>query len=163
MNYKGNNVEGGGEGLKAQFLCNCLLFCLFFFHRERKKIWRNSKDSEQNYFSNFVFYSPEYGPWEGGTNITIQGVNLGKSFEDIARGVTVAGMACDPYQDLYERTEKIVCKVNIKNIFFNCFLVLKLIFCFWKFYFFEKFILEEKRLMLQLWNLLTLQISNLMV
>ena len=48
---------------------------------------------------NIIFYSsPEYGPWEGGTNITIRGVNLGKSFEDIARGVTVAGMACDPYQ-----------------------------------------------------------------
>jgi len=57
-------------------------------------------------------FSPEYGPWEGGTNITIRGVNLGKSFEDIARGVTVAGMACDPYQDLYERTERIVCKVD---------------------------------------------------
>ena len=69
------------------------------------------------FFKTFI-YSPEYGPWEGGTNITIQGVNLGKSFEDIARGVTVAGMACDPYQDLYERTEKIVCKVNIVNSFF---------------------------------------------
>ena len=59
----------------------------------------------------FIF-SPEYGPWEGGTNITITGVNLGKSFEDIARGVTVAGMACDPYPDLYENTERIVCKVD---------------------------------------------------
>ena len=60
--------------------------------------------------------SPEYGPWEGGTNITIRGVNLGKNFEDIARGVTVAGMACDPYPHLYEKTEKIVCKVNFEII-----------------------------------------------
>ena len=28
------------------------------------------------------------------------------------RGVTVAGMACDPYRDLYEQTSKIVCKVD---------------------------------------------------
>ena len=57
-------------------------------------------------------FSPEYGPWEGGTNITIQGVNLGKRFEDISRGVTVAGMACAPYEELYERTNRIVCKVD---------------------------------------------------
>ena len=57
-------------------------------------------------------FSPEYGPWEGGTNITIHGVNLGKNFEDISRGVTVAGMACAPYEHLYERTSKIVCKVD---------------------------------------------------
>ncbi len=60
----------------------------------------------------YIVFSPEYGPWEGGTNITITGMNLGKSFEDIARGVTVAGMACDPYPHLYENTEKIVCKVS---------------------------------------------------
>ena len=57
-------------------------------------------------------FSPEYGPWEGGTNITIHGINLGKNYEDIARGVTVAGMACDPYRELYEQTSKIVCKVD---------------------------------------------------
>ena len=57
-------------------------------------------------------FSPEYGPWEGGTNITITGINLGKNFQDIARGVTVAGMACDPYRELYEQTSKIVCKVD---------------------------------------------------
>jgi plexin A len=62
-------------------------------------------------------FSPEYGPWEGGTNITITGMNLGKSFEDIARGVTVAGMACDPYPHLYENTEKIVCKVSQPSTF----------------------------------------------
>ena len=57
-------------------------------------------------------FQPEYGPWEGGTNITIQGVNLGKNFADISKGVTVAGMACAPYEHLYERTSKIVCKVD---------------------------------------------------
>ena len=57
-------------------------------------------------------FSPEYGPWEGGTNITIHGINLGKNFDDIARGVTVAGMACDPYRELYHQTSKIVCKVD---------------------------------------------------
>ena len=59
-----------------------------------------------------TYFSPRSGPWEGGTNITIEGENLGKHFDDIARGVTVAGMACDPYEELYRRTERIVCKVD---------------------------------------------------
>jgi len=31
-------------------------------------------------------FFPMMGPWEGGTNITIRGVNLGKSFKDIYGG-----------------------------------------------------------------------------
>ena len=30
-------------------------------------------------------FEPRLGPWEGGTNITIHGINLGKNFEDISR------------------------------------------------------------------------------
>uniref|UniRef100_A0A0K2U8T1 Plexin A [Tribolium castaneum] n=1 Tax=Lepeophtheirus salmonis TaxID=72036 RepID=A0A0K2U8T1_LEPSM len=57
-------------------------------------------------------FHPTTGPWEGGTNITIHGINLGKQFNDIYGGVTVAGVYCDPYAHLYQRTEKIVCKLE---------------------------------------------------
>ncbi|KAE9542610.1 hypothetical protein AGLY_002521 [Aphis glycines] len=55
---------------------------------------------------------PLAGPWEGHTNITIIGKNLGKSFNDIYSGVTVAGLRCAPYAHLYETTRKIVCRVD---------------------------------------------------
>lgn len=57
-------------------------------------------------------FSPELGPWEGGTNITIRGVNLGKSFQDIYTGVSIAGINCQPYEHLYVKTKQIVCKVD---------------------------------------------------
>lgn len=58
----------------------------------------------------FSQFYPNTGPLEGGTNITIEGENLGKMFEDIEKGVhilleTVNGssldVSCIPYQDLY--------------------------------------------------------------
>lgn len=57
-------------------------------------------------------FHPTSGPFEGGTNITIQGINLGNKFTDIENGIEVAGIACTPYKELYERTQKIVCKVG---------------------------------------------------
>ena len=57
-------------------------------------------------------FEPMIGPWEGGTNITITGINLGKEYLDIYGGITVAGIQCDPYERLYKKTEKIVCKVD---------------------------------------------------
>jgi plexin A len=57
-------------------------------------------------------FEPMMGPWEGGTNITITGINLGKEYLDIYGGITVAGIQCDPYERLYKKTEKIVCKVD---------------------------------------------------
>ncbi len=57
-------------------------------------------------------FSPMLGPWEGGTNITIRGINLGKEFRDIYGGITVAGIQCDPFESLYVKTEQIVCKVR---------------------------------------------------
>lgn len=57
-------------------------------------------------------FSPQLGPWEGGTNITITGINLGKSFKDIYGGVSVAGIPCEPYEHLYKKTTQIVCRVD---------------------------------------------------
>jgi plexin A len=57
-------------------------------------------------------FEPQLGPWEGGTNITIRGINLGKTFADIYSGVSVAGISCEPYKDLYVKTKQIVCRVD---------------------------------------------------
>ncbi|KAF6215982.1 hypothetical protein GE061_000319 [Apolygus lucorum] len=57
-------------------------------------------------------FSPQLGPWEGGTNITITGINLGKAFKDIYGGVSVAGIPCEPYEHLYKKTTQIVCRVD---------------------------------------------------
>lgn len=57
-------------------------------------------------------FFPKSGPWEGGTNVTIHGINLGKTFKDIYGGVSVAGIMCQPYESLYERTKQIVCQVD---------------------------------------------------
>ena len=56
------------------------------------------------------------GPWEGGTNVTIDGANLGKTFVDIRTGVTVAGMPCVPYESLYVQTRRIVCHVDSPKV-----------------------------------------------
>ncbi|KAK0081171.1 hypothetical protein PV325_012648 [Microctonus aethiopoides] len=57
-------------------------------------------------------FEPMMGPWEGNTNVTIRGINLGKTFNDIYGGVTVAGMNCQPYESLYIRTKQITCRVD---------------------------------------------------
>jgi plexin A len=57
-------------------------------------------------------FAPRTGPWEGGTNITIKGINLGKNFTDIYSGVKIAGIDCLPYRELYLDTREIVCRVD---------------------------------------------------
>lgn len=57
-------------------------------------------------------FEPKTGPWEGGTNITIRGINLGKNFTDIYLGIKIAGIDCMPYAELYVDTREIVCKVD---------------------------------------------------
>lgn len=61
-------------------------------------------------------FSPVTGPWEGGTNITVRGINLGKSFADIYSGVKVAGIPCSPYEHLYVDTKQIVCTVDSPGV-----------------------------------------------
>lgn len=64
-------------------------------------------------------FEPLTGPYEGGTNLTIKGVNLGTSFEDIRTGVKieisdssgkVASIECVPYRELYVETSQITCQ-----------------------------------------------------
>lgn len=73
-------------------------------------VWLNRTQTCPN--PEVLSFSPELGPWEGGTNITIEGVNLGKTFQDIYNGVSIAGINCQPYEHLYIKTKQIVCKVD---------------------------------------------------
>ncbi|XP_019634101.1 PREDICTED: plexin-A1-like isoform X2 [Branchiostoma belcheri] len=54
-------------------------------------------------------FSPKSGPVNGGTSVTITGVNMGQRFTDIMAGVTIAGQSCRPIEDQYSISNKIVC------------------------------------------------------
>ncbi|CAG0913869.1 unnamed protein product [Notodromas monacha] len=56
-----------------------------------------------------VDFNPKYGPWESGTNITIQGINLGRVVEDIEKNIMVAGIPCMPYKETYIQTRQVTC------------------------------------------------------
>uniref|UniRef100_A0A671KPH6 Plexin-B1-like n=1 Tax=Sinocyclocheilus anshuiensis TaxID=1608454 RepID=A0A671KPH6_9TELE len=55
---------------------------------------------------------PLTGPLEGGILLTIQGSNLGQSFQDIKAGVTVAGVTCTPLPEAYHISNSIVCELQ---------------------------------------------------
>ncbi|KAL1398190.1 hypothetical protein pipiens_002420 [Culex pipiens pipiens] len=75
-----------------------------------KKDWLNNQQTCPN--PEIHSFDPKTGPWEGGTNITIRGINLGKKFEDVYGGIKIAGIDCMPYRELYVQTKEIVCKVD---------------------------------------------------
>nr|XP_014431999.1 plexin-A2 isoform X1 [Pelodiscus sinensis] len=52
------------------------------------------------------------GPPEGGTRVTIHGVNLGLDFSEIAHSVQVAGVQCTPLREQYIIAEQIVCEMG---------------------------------------------------
>uniref|UniRef100_A0A8C1W737 Plexin-A2 n=1 Tax=Cyprinus carpio TaxID=7962 RepID=A0A8C1W737_CYPCA len=55
--------------------------------------------------------TPVAGPPEGGTRVTIRGVNLGLSFSDMVNNVQVAGVQCTPQENGYIIAEQIVCEM----------------------------------------------------
>ncbi|GFO06432.1 LIM domain-binding protein 3-like [Plakobranchus ocellatus] len=55
---------------------------------------------------------PLSGPIQGGTNITIEGSNLGAKFDDIERSITVANVRCRPFRSLYQPSKRIVCQTS---------------------------------------------------
>lgn len=75
-----------------------------------KSAWLNQDKTCPN--PRILAFTPSSGPKEGGTKVTIDGINLGKTFEDIESGVTVAGVQCLPIKDLYVRTSRIVCELD---------------------------------------------------
>ncbi|KAF6100644.1 plexin D1 [Phyllostomus discolor] len=52
---------------------------------------------------------PLSGPLDGGTLLTIRGRNLGRRLSDVAHGVWIGGVACEPLADRYTVSEEIVC------------------------------------------------------
>ncbi|KAK7915393.1 hypothetical protein WMY93_011154 [Mugilogobius chulae] len=56
--------------------------------------------------------SPETGPRQGGTMLTISGENLGLQFKDIQNGVRIGKVTCQPQEDQYVSAEQIVCRLN---------------------------------------------------
>lgn len=65
--------------------------------------------SEQHVVLRIVQFSPDNGPRNGGTQVTINGTNLGKTVSDIRDGVTVGGVKCQPVEELYQPSIRIVC------------------------------------------------------
>uniref|UniRef100_A0A3B4DDK6 Plexin-A1 n=1 Tax=Pygocentrus nattereri TaxID=42514 RepID=A0A3B4DDK6_PYGNA len=55
--------------------------------------------------------SPETGPRQGGTRLTITGENLGLQFRDIQNGVRIGKVACQPIEEEYISAEQIVCRL----------------------------------------------------
>ncbi|KAJ8369608.1 hypothetical protein SKAU_G00096360, partial [Synaphobranchus kaupii] len=55
--------------------------------------------------------SPETGPRQGGTSLTITGENLGLHFQDIQNGVRLGKVPCQPIEDEYVSAERIVCQL----------------------------------------------------
>uniref|UniRef100_A0A8C6Z730 Plexin-A1 n=3 Tax=Palaeognathae TaxID=8783 RepID=A0A8C6Z730_NOTPE len=56
--------------------------------------------------------SPETGPRQGGTRLTITGENLGLKFEDVRWGVRVGKVMCIPIESEYISAEQIVCEIG---------------------------------------------------
>ncbi|XP_062977439.1 plexin-A1 isoform X1 [Elgaria multicarinata webbii] len=56
--------------------------------------------------------SPETGPRQGGTRLTIIGENLGLKFEDVRTGVRVGKVMCIPIEREYISAEQIVCEIG---------------------------------------------------
>uniref|UniRef100_A0A5F9C1F8 Plexin D1 n=1 Tax=Oryctolagus cuniculus TaxID=9986 RepID=A0A5F9C1F8_RABIT len=52
---------------------------------------------------------PLSGPLDGGTLLTIRGRNLGRRLSDVAQGVWIGSVACEPLADRYTVSEEIVC------------------------------------------------------
>jgi len=59
---------------------------------------------------------PQTGPTQGGTRLTIEGVNLGKTFDDIKDGVKVAGIKCEPDPAEYRPARRIVCETGKSTV-----------------------------------------------
>uniref|UniRef100_A0A8C6RPP6 Plexin D1 n=1 Tax=Nannospalax galili TaxID=1026970 RepID=A0A8C6RPP6_NANGA len=52
---------------------------------------------------------PLSGPLDGGTLLTIRGRNLGRRLSDVAQGVWIGSVACEPLANRYTVSEEIVC------------------------------------------------------
>lgn len=90
--------------------------------RNSQVMWLNKQQTCPD--PQIMDFEPRSGPVEGGTNVTISGINLGRSFEDIMggvhvthekNGVTVGQINCLPFREKYVRTSKITCQLQAPN------------------------------------------------
>ena len=67
-----------------------------------------------NFLSLFKKIHPISGPIEGGTLVSIEGSNLGSSFDEIKDRVSIGGIPCEPIQ--YNVSIRIVCRTGASMI-----------------------------------------------
>ncbi|XP_025108033.1 plexin-A2-like isoform X2 [Pomacea canaliculata] len=60
-------------------------------------------------------FSPTTGPVKGRTSMSVTGLNLGKTYADIAGGITVAGVNCEVKPDHYEPSSGFVCETEMTD------------------------------------------------
>lgn len=70
-------------------------------------IWLHSSSTCPNPIITKIY--PLSGPKSGGTELTIEGMNLGRGYPDIVSNVDVAGISCSPIRDKYKPPSTIVC------------------------------------------------------
>ncbi|CAK9300900.1 unnamed protein product [Gordionus sp. m RMFG-2023] len=56
-----------------------------------------------------ISFSPSSAPMEGGTELTINGLNLPRSLAHFTQGITVAGVACIPVLSSFLPTRRVTC------------------------------------------------------
>ncbi|CAG0905179.1 unnamed protein product, partial [Cyprideis torosa] len=75
-----------------------------------KGIWLNQGPPCPN--PQVTDFTPKYGVWEGKINVTIFGINLGRRFEDVQTGITVAGIPWSPFRETNVVTQSVTCYLD---------------------------------------------------
>ncbi|GBM68568.1 Plexin-A2 [Araneus ventricosus] len=78
--------------------------CQVYEHCNRlPTLWLDRRQTCPN--PQILSFTPKSGPWEGGTNITIGGINLGRVFQDIANNIRVIHEGLKVHKNGHERTD----------------------------------------------------------
>ncbi|XP_065215112.1 plexin-A1-like [Planococcus citri] len=62
--------------------------------------------------SSTIHFTPKFGPYEGGTNITIQIYELDCPFNETESKIEASGTSCDPINDSCFPNESIICRIG---------------------------------------------------
>ncbi|CDW56793.1 plexin A4 [Trichuris trichiura] len=81
--------------------------------RENAFRWLHKKDICPN--PKISKFFPTSGPVEGGTYVTIEGINLGRDFSEIETAVRINNVVCSPVAKLYVTSSRIVCVTGPAN------------------------------------------------
>ncbi|OPL20656.1 putative plexin-a2 protein, partial [Mytilus galloprovincialis] len=95
--------------LQPEYECGwCGSYCSLQKHCNAT--WQDRSATCQNPL--ILRFSPSVGPIEGKTNVSISGINLGKTATDIQSGVTVAGVRCTVLPDHYQPSFMFKCETE---------------------------------------------------